>query len=103
MSKEPSQEDLFFLVWERRIREIARELEISVQQLYSWRSEFDKKSENAFPGHGKSTPNEEMESLRKEVKTLREEREILKKSLVFFAKESECNTNSSLNSKKCTG
>ena len=67
--------------------EVARELDIKVTQLYKWREEFDKKQHEAFPGIGRSTPNDELEQLRRENKRLREERDILKKSLIFFAKD----------------
>ena len=73
----------------KAVTQVARELEISAQQLYAWRAECDKKNEEAFPGKGHTTPNTEIEVLRKENKRLREERDILKKSLIFFARESE--------------
>ena len=42
----------------------------------------------AFPGHGKvRAENDELVALRRENKTLREERDILKKATAFFAKE----------------
>jgi transposase len=46
--------------------------------------------ETAFPGQGKTSGTEEdMRRLRRENARLREEREILKKALVFFAEESK--------------
>jgi transposase-like protein len=47
----------------------------------------DRKKTEAFPGTGHSTPHEELEALSRENNRLREEREILKKSLIFFAKD----------------
>lgn len=67
--------------------EVARELDINVTQLYKWRERYDKKQEDAFSGSGRSTPNDELEQLRKENRRLKEERDILKKSLIFFARD----------------
>ena len=73
---------------------VARELDIPVYQLYKWRETVEKKQGEAFPGHGKSTTNAELEELRRENRRLKEERDILKKSLVFFAREQGNDTNS---------
>jgi transposase len=81
----------------KSVAEVARELEMSVHMLYKWRYETDKKKIEAFPGTGHSTPNEELETLRRENTRLREERDILKKSLIFFAKDASKDTGSSGN------
>ena len=48
------------------------------------------KREEAFPGKGKlSSSDEELRRLQRENMRLREEREILKKALVFFSNESK--------------
>ena len=82
----------------KSVAEVARELELPVHHLYKWRAELDRKKTEAFPGTGHSTPQEELETLRRENKRLREEREILKKSLIFFAAEEA--KNSVLSAKK---
>ena len=79
----------------KSVAEVARELEIPAHQLYKWRSEADRKQTEAFPGSGRTSPNAELEALRKENKRLREEREILKKSLIFFAKDAKLDSSSS--------
>jgi len=79
------------------VAEVARELEIPVHQLYRWRTEVYRKDSEVFPGTGHETPNTELETLRRENKRLREERDILKKSLVFFAKDASLGTDSSGN------
>ena len=79
----------------KSVAEVARELEIPVHQLYKWRTEVDRKQTEAFPGRGHTTPHAELEALRKENKRLREEREILKKSLIFFAKDARLGSDSS--------
>ncbi len=81
----------------KSVADVARELEIPVHQLYKWRSELDRKQTEAFPGSGHETPNLELETLRREVKRLREERDILKKSLGFFARDASLGIDSSRN------
>ena len=82
------------------ITEVARELDISVHHLYRWRDESAKQGENVFPGKGKSNSQDELTKLRQENARLREERDILKKSLIFFVRDQEENTNSSVNIKE---
>ena len=81
----------------KSVAEVARELELPVQHLYKWRTETDRKEAEAFPGVGHSTPNAELEILRRENRRLREERDILKKSLIFFARDGSNDINSSGN------
>ena len=81
----------------KAVAEVARELDLPVQHLYKWRAELERKEAESFPGSGHETPNRELEALRREVKRLREERDILKKSLIFFAKDAKLNSDSSGN------
>lgn len=80
--------------------EVARELDIPVTRLYKWREQFEKKQNKAFSEKNTSNSGHEIESLRKEVKRLRQERDILKKSLIFFARDENENLNSFGNTNK---
>jgi len=80
---------------EKSIAQVARELDISVHQLYKWKSDEDRKGSAAFSKSVQPVDNQELKRLRKENEQLREERDILKKSLIFFARESEVDTSSS--------
>jgi transposase len=75
--------------------EVARELDIPVTLLYKWRELFNKKQETAFSEKNTVSSNNELQVLRKEVKRLKLERDILKKSLIFFAKDQDSDLNSS--------
>ena len=70
----------------RSVPQLARELGVSPQSLRNWASQLAV-DEGRAPGLS-SDEREELRRLRREVKTLTEEREILKKAAAFFAKES---------------
>ena len=68
------------------VPQAAKDLGISDRVLYKWRSAASKEGPDAFRGHGKLTErDEELRKLRQENKTLKMEREILKKATAFFA------------------
>jgi transposase len=72
------------------VSEAARNLGIHHSSLRRWKKQFETSGNQAFPGKGRiSSEKEELDRLRKEVKKLRMEREILKKAAAFFANESE--------------
>ena len=79
----------------KSVAEVARELELPVHHLYKWRAELERKKTEAFPGIGHRTVHEELEALRRENERLREEREIFKRSLTFFAKDAASDSGSS--------
>jgi transposase len=56
--------------------------------LYSWIREH-KNQEKAFPGKGVVSRDEELHKLRQELKRVTEERDFLKKTAAFFARESK--------------
>jgi transposase len=65
--------------------------------LYKWREQFEKKQDNAFCVKNKDSSKNELEDLRRENKRLKQERDILKKSLIFFARDQDNDLNSSEN------
>ena len=68
--------------------ELARELGIQVNMLYAWKRKYLDDKGEAFPGHGKLKSGDEyIRKLELENKRLRDERDILKKAAIFFAKE----------------
>lgn len=72
-----------------KVSEAARSLGIHEGVLRRWKNQLITDDEQAFPGHGKMSPEkEELIRLRKENKRLKMEKEILKKAAAFFAKES---------------
>src|SRR3954453_20422315 len=78
------------LVRERGVSaaQAARDLDVHENVLRKWVKEFGSDPVQAFPGHGQMKPEqEEIERLRREVKKLRAERDILKKAAAYFARE----------------
>ncbi len=69
------------------VTQIAKDLGISDSVLYSWQKQQAQKGEQAFPGKGHLSPQEEeLRRLRQEVEHLRQERDILKKAVAIFAR-----------------
>lgn len=70
--------------------ELAMELGVKRTLLYRWKDQFEAKGEKAFSNKSGRLPKDqesEITRLRREVKELREERDILKKAAVYFAKD----------------
>ncbi len=68
--------------------EIEKDLGIGSGQVYRWRKALEAEGNGtirAFPGNG--TPrDQELAALRKELREVREERDILKKAIAFFSR-----------------
>jgi len=66
----------------------ARNLDININMLRRWKHQMNEQGQDTFPGKGRLLPEqEELYRLREENKRLRMEREILKKTVTFFANE----------------
>ena len=78
---------------DRTAADVARELGIHVNQIYNWRTQFNKLSKGQFTvadGTNYSiAEKEEIRKLKKEVAKLKEERDFLKKATAYFAKNDE--------------
>jgi transposase len=74
-------------VSEKPVAQVARDLGVSSQSLHTWIKQADV---DAGKREGLTTEErEELRRLRRENRTLLQEREILKKAAAFFARESE--------------
>jgi transposase len=69
--------------------QIARDLGLHQNVLRGWIRRYESDPTHAFPGGGHTKPEQaEIAALKKEVRKLKAERDILKKATAFFAKES---------------
>ena len=70
-------------------RQLERELGIGQTCLSRWKRELGENDEQAFPGKGRLTPEQEhIRELERENEILRQERDILKKAVAIFAPQS---------------
>jgi transposase len=70
--------------------ELEQELGIGRGNLWRWKRKFAADGQNAFPGHGRLTPEQErLRQLERENEILRQERDILKKAMAIFAHPSK--------------
>ena len=72
---------------QKPLAQIARDLGIADSTLHHWRKLFADHGEQAFPGSGHQTAQEEeLRRLKRELDLLRQERDILKKALGIFSR-----------------
>lgn len=94
MSKLKSYDGAYKLEVCRRIvdkgessQQVARELGISKNTVYSWTQQYKASGIHSFPGSGYLRLKDDgIRKLQRENRELREENEILKKAAVYFAK-----------------
>ena len=73
----------------RSASQLERELGIGKGNLWRWKRELKADGEDAFPGHGRLTPEQErLRQLERENEILRQERDILKKAVAIFSQPS---------------
>ena len=77
------------LVWDsgKSVGAIARELDLTETALREWVRQAEVDAGRGRPGALTTEEREELARLRREVRTLRMERDIQKKATAFFAKE----------------
>ena len=78
---------------ERPLAQLARELGVRTDTLRSWSEQASGRvgmsAGDVFPGNGKrTTQEEELAALRRELELVKQERDFLKKAAAYFAKES---------------
>ncbi len=72
---------------DKSLRQIAADLGVAPESLRRWMEQAKADAGNGATGALTTAEREELRRLRREVTTLRMEREILKKAAAFFAKE----------------
>ena len=73
----------------KSITQVARELGISDTSIHQWRKELGERGKEAFPGKGHQTElEEENRRLKRELERVQQERDILKKVVSIFSRES---------------
>ena len=71
----------------RSVAEVAEGLGVNPNMLSRWKTELEAEGAVAFRGNGRlSATDEEVRRLRRDLATAIQERDILKKAVVFFAK-----------------
>ena len=71
----------------RSVASVARDLGVNENSLHHWKKRMEEEGKDAFRGHGKlKVEDEELRRLRRELQIAKEERDILKKAIAFFAK-----------------
>ena len=66
--------------------EVARSLGLHQNQIYNWKKKFSDNGEKAFPGKGNLT---EIVTLRRKLREVEMERDILKKAVGIFSKTTD--------------
>jgi transposase len=76
-------------LWEtsgKSAAQIESDLGIGSGNLYRWKRKLLKGGQDAFPGHGRLTPEQErIRELERENEVLRQQRDILKKAVAIFS------------------
>ena len=64
--------------------QVARDLGVRPDMLRRWKRQLEKEGERAFPGEG-SARDQELAQLRRDLRRVTEERDILKKAVAIFS------------------
>ena len=80
---------------QKSINEIERDLGITPGLLHKWKARMKVDGQQAFPGKGRQTEDEELiRRLKREIEVLKQERAVLKKALAIFSVGEEKSTSS---------
>ena len=72
---------------ERTVADVAASLGVAENLLHAWKRKFGSATEQVRRERGGETPEDELKRLRREVTQLRQERDVLKKSVAVFARD----------------
>lgn len=72
---------------ERTVADVAASLGVAENLLHAWKRKLGSAAERVRRERGGETPEDELKRLRREVTQLRQERDILKKSVAVFARD----------------
>ena len=68
------------------LAQVARDLDVRPDMIRRWRKQLEQEGSAAFPGAGRMQPGDaETQRLRRDLKRVRQERDILKKALAIFS------------------
>lgn len=66
------------------LSQVARDLDVRPEMLRRWKAQYEAEGERSFPGEGRAR-DEELARLRRELRVVTEERDILKKAVAIFS------------------
>lgn len=72
---------------ERTVADVAASLGVAQNLLHSWKRKYGSAAEQVRRERGGETAEEELKRLRREVTQLKQERDVLKKSVAVFARD----------------
>jgi transposase len=72
---------------ERTVADVAASLGVAENLLHAWKRKFGGAAEEVRRERGGETAEEELKRLRREIAQVKQERDILKKSVAFFARD----------------
>jgi transposase len=72
---------------ERSVADVAAGLGVAENLLHAWKRKLGSAAEQVRRERGGETPEEELKRLRREVTQLKQERDVLKKSIAVFARD----------------
>jgi transposase len=72
---------------ERTVADVAASLGVAENLLHSWKKKYGGAAEQVRRERGGETQEEELKRLRREVTQLKQERDVLKKSVAVFARD----------------